>query len=73
MLQDESLFYDTNSFITLPFSVGGTNVESGSTIQATVLDVSRLDRLVELSLKLEFVNRPKHEGSDNQAPKKVLI
>lgn len=72
MLQEESLFYDTNSVLTLPFSVGGINVESGTTVQATVLDVSRLDHLVELSLKSEFVNRPKDEGSD-KAPKKVLI
>lgn len=72
MLQEESLFYDTNSLLTLPFSVGGINVESGTTVQATVLDVSRLDHLVELSLKSEFVNRPKDEGSD-KSPKKVLI
>lgn len=72
MLQEESLFYDTNSLLTLPFSVGGINVESGTTVQATVLDVSRLDHLVELSLKSEFVYRPKDEGSD-KAPKKVLI
>lgn len=55
------------------FSVGGITVESGTTIRAAVLDVSKLDRLVDLSLRIEFVNRTKQDSSDAQVSKKVIF
>ncbi|KAL6509107.1 hypothetical protein OROGR_023214 [Orobanche gracilis] len=43
--------------------VAGTIMESNSVIQAAVLDVSKIERLVDLSLKPEFINRAKKESS----------
>lgn len=39
----------------MPFSVGCVNVELGSVVTALVLDIAKLDGLVDLSLKPELV------------------
>ncbi|KAK9062384.1 hypothetical protein SSX86_019570 [Deinandra increscens subsp. villosa] len=49
---------------------GGSTIDIGSTVEATVLDVAKMDRLVDLSLKTELVNRHK-ENTDSQTPKKM--
>jgi rRNA biogenesis protein RRP5 len=41
------------------FAVAGNTLERGSVIRASVLDVSKIERLVDLSLKLEFVDKSK--------------
>lgn len=46
-------------------------LERGSIIRASVLDVSKIERLVDLSLKLEFVDRSKGERSTVLTHKKV--
>ncbi|KAL3625500.1 hypothetical protein CASFOL_030954 [Castilleja foliolosa] len=52
------------------YQLGGTSLESNSVIRAAVLDVSKIERLVELSLKPEFINRAKEESSRSKAHKK---
>lgn len=54
-------------------AVGGVNVETGSIVQAVVLDVSKMERLVDLSLKPEFVDRSKQGSSKVESHKKVII
>lgn len=54
------------------YAVGGSNVDIGSTVKATILDVSKMDRLVDLSLKPELVNRSM-ETSSSKTPKKVIL
>ncbi|RVX09623.1 rRNA biogenesis protein RRP5 [Vitis vinifera] len=46
--------------------------ERGSTVQAVVLDVAKTERLVDLSLKPEFLDRHKEDSSNSQAGKKIL-
>lgn len=49
-------------------------MESNSVVRAAVLDVSKIDRLVDLSLKPELINqRSKRESSSSQTPKKVSV
>lgn len=55
----------------LIFAVAGTIVETGSIIQAVVLDVAKAEHLVDLSLKPEFVNNLKQESSKSQTRTKV--
>lgn len=55
------------------FPVAGTIVESNSVIQAAVLDVSKIERLVDLSLKPEFINRAKKESSRSKTLTKVCL
>lgn len=50
------------------FAVAGTTVETGSVIEAVVLDVSKTDHLVDLSLKADFIDKFK-ESSRNQNKK----
>lgn len=45
------------------YQLGGNDVETGTVVRAVVLDVSRLERVVDLSLKPEFVTRFK-DSSD---------
>lgn len=59
-----SLWYDS--------LVAGTILESGSVVEALVLDVAKADKLVELTLKPEFINRSK-ESSTSHTNKKVGI
>lgn len=46
-------------------------MEAGSTIQAGVLDVSKTDRLVDLSLKPELVDKCKGKSSSRSTTRKV--
>lgn len=46
-------------------------METGSTIQAAVLDVSKTERLVDLSLKPELVDNCKGKSSSRPTTKKV--
>ncbi|GKB07506.1 hypothetical protein Tco_0835790 [Tanacetum coccineum] len=48
-----------------------TLIDSGSTGKATILDVVKKDRLVDLSLKLELVNIYM-ENNDSRTPKKTI-
>ncbi|PWA41653.1 Nucleic acid-binding, OB-fold [Artemisia annua] len=50
--------------------LGGSTVDIGSTVKATILDVVKKDRLVDLSLKPELVNRYT-ENNDSRTPKKM--
>lgn len=43
--------------------MAGTTVENNSTIRALVIDVSKIERLVDLTLKPEFLDIPKEESS----------
>ncbi|KAE8649759.1 rRNA biogenesis protein RRP5 [Cucumis sativus] len=49
-------YHDVFGFIAL-HGLSGSIVETGSTIQAAVLDVSKTERLVDLSLKPELVDK----------------
>ncbi|KAI0529621.1 hypothetical protein KFK09_002175 [Dendrobium nobile] len=44
--------------------LGGINVEKGSIVRAFVLDISKSERLVDLSLKPELINSPNVEQYD---------
>lgn len=52
------------------YHLDGITLDSGSTVHAAVLDLSKKDGLLELSLRPEFLNRPKGEFSGLQGPKK---
>ncbi|KAL9251634.1 rRNA biogenesis protein RRP5-like protein [Drosera capensis] len=52
------------------FKEGGKTVEVGSSVRAMVLDISKAERLVDLSLKLEFVERLAKNDSEVQSSKK---
>lgn len=54
------------------FAVSGIPVETGSSIRTAVLDVSKIERLVDLSLKPAFVNKSKKETTNSQAQKVIL-
>ncbi|KAL0428653.1 UNVERIFIED_CONTAM: rRNA biogenesis protein RRP5 [Sesamum latifolium] len=62
-------YNDVYGFIS-HYQLAGTSVESNSVVRAAVLDVSKIERLVDLSLKPEFINRSKEESSTVQTPKK---
>lgn len=42
-------------------------------VKAAVLDVSKIERLVDLSLKAEFINSSKEESSTVKTLKKVCL
>ncbi|KAJ0242497.1 S1 domain-containing protein [Hirschfeldia incana] len=50
--------------------LGGTSLEDGSAVQAVVLDISRAERLVDLSLKPELINSSTKDVSNSQSKKK---
>lgn len=52
-------------------TVGGTTLETGCTVRAAVLDVAKTERLVDLSLKPEFLDKSRDENSNGQTHKKV--
>lgn len=52
------------------YQLSGLPVETDSSIRTAVLDVSRIERLVDLSLKPAFVNKSKKETTNSQAQKK---
>lgn len=51
--------------------MGGISLKTGSTIRAAVLDVAKIERLVELSVKPTFVDKLKEKTSSMEANKKV--
>ncbi|KAK2985370.1 hypothetical protein RJ640_029327 [Escallonia rubra] len=55
------------------YQLGGITVKAGSKVRAAVLDIARMERLVDLSLKPEFVHRSTEEGSSVQTHKKVYL
>ncbi|KAJ7975951.1 rRNA biogenesis protein rrp5 [Quillaja saponaria] len=62
-------YNDVFGFVT-HYQLGGIVMETGSTIQAVVLDVDRAERLVDLSLRPEFVNGSKEGSSVTQKKKR---
>ncbi|KAF3619368.1 putative Alpha/beta-Hydrolases superfamily protein [Capsicum annuum] len=50
--------------------LSGIPVETGSSIRTAVLDVSKIERLVDLSLKPVFVDKSKKETTNSQTQKK---
>lgn len=56
---------------TLCSAVGGNQVGKGSVVTASVLDIAKSEGLVDLSLKPEFINSAKVEGSNSLFSKKV--
>ncbi|RAL51772.1 hypothetical protein DM860_010490 [Cuscuta australis] len=52
------------------YQLGGVKVDLGSTIQAAVIDVSKTERLLDLSLKPEFVNVSKPQASNEKIRRK---
>lgn len=51
--------------------MNGITAECGTTVRAAVLDISKSEWLLDLSLKPEFVERSKQEGSNVHTLKKV--
>ena len=51
--------------------MAGTSLEIGSVVEALVLDVAKAERLVDLTLKPEFINRSKERSSISHSSKKV--
>ncbi|KAI3446386.1 hypothetical protein Pfo_003051 [Paulownia fortunei] len=62
-------YNDVYGFIS-HYQLAETTVENNSVIRAAVLDVSKIERLVDLSLKPEFINRSKEESSTVKTLKK---
>lgn len=52
------------------YQLDGIAVDFGTTVQAAVLDISKSERLLDLSLKPQFVERSKREGSSVHSVKK---
>lgn len=61
-------YNDVFGFIT-NYQVAGTSLESGSVVEALVLDVAKAERLVDLTLKSEFISGSK-ESSISRSNKK---
>ncbi|KAG5552270.1 hypothetical protein RHGRI_010375 [Rhododendron griersonianum] len=64
-------YNDVFGFVT-HHQLGGISLKTGSTIQAAVLDVAKIERLVELSVKPAFVDKLREETSSMETNKKVL-
>lgn len=62
-------YNDVFGFITND-QLGGTVVEKGSAVEAFVLDVAKAERLVDLTLKPEFINISKERSSISHTKKK---
>lgn len=62
-------YNDVYGFIS-HYQLAGTTVENNSTIRALVIDVSKIERLVDLTLKPEFLNGPKEDSSISKTVKK---
>ncbi|KAK1410921.1 hypothetical protein QVD17_37463 [Tagetes erecta] len=62
-------YADVFGFIT-HHQCAGSTIDIGSTVKATVLDVAKMDRLVDLSLKADLINRYT-EMTDSRTPKKL--
>ncbi|PHU22743.1 hypothetical protein BC332_07850 [Capsicum chinense] len=55
------------------YQLSGIPVETGSSIRTAVLDVSKIECLVDLSLKPAFVNKSKKETTNSQTQKVVSL
>ncbi|KAL5741947.1 hypothetical protein ACOSP7_028679 [Xanthoceras sorbifolium] len=62
-------YNDVFGFIT-NYQLGGTTIDAGSVIHAVVLDVAKTERLVDLSLRPEFIDRSREKNSSSQIHKK---
>ncbi|KAK7392757.1 hypothetical protein VNO78_21204 [Psophocarpus tetragonolobus] len=62
-------YNDVLGFIT-NHQLAGTILESGSVVEALVLDVAKAEGLVELTLKPEFINRSKESSISHSNKKK---
>ncbi|XP_057422928.1 rRNA biogenesis protein RRP5 [Lotus japonicus] len=62
-------YNDVFGFIT-KYQLPGTIVEKGSVVEALVLDVAKAERLVDLTLKPEFINRSKESSISHTKKKK---
>ncbi|KAG8367979.1 hypothetical protein BUALT_Bualt16G0128900 [Buddleja alternifolia] len=62
-------YNDVYGFIS-HYQLAGITVENNTVIRAAVLDVSKIERLVDLSLKPDFTNRSKEDSFTSQTPKK---
>lgn len=49
--------------------MGGATLEHGSVVHAVVLDISRTERLVDLSLRPDLINNSTKEVSNSQSKK----
>ncbi|KAJ6869934.1 rRNA biogenesis protein RRP5-like isoform X1 [Populus alba x Populus x berolinensis] len=50
--------------------LGGAMVKAGANVRAAVLDVAKTERLVDLSLKLEFLDKSRDKSSNSLTHKK---
>ncbi|CAK8570928.1 unnamed protein product [Lathyrus sativus] len=62
-------YNDVFGFIT-NYQLGGTVVEKGSLVEAFVLDFAKAERLVDLTLKPEFINLSRERSSMSHTKKK---
>ncbi|XP_059646446.1 rRNA biogenesis protein RRP5 [Cornus florida] len=62
-------YNDVFGFIT-HYQLAGNTVEIGSTVHAAVLDVTKIERIIDLSLKPVFIDTSKGKSSDIQTHKK---
>ncbi|XP_061360719.1 rRNA biogenesis protein RRP5 isoform X2 [Gastrolobium bilobum] len=62
-------YSDVFGFIT-NYQLAGAIVERGSMVEALVLDVAKAERLVDLTLKPEFINRTKERSAISHTNKK---
>lgn len=62
-------YNDVYGFIS-HYQLAGTTVENNSAIRALVIDVSKIERLVDLTLKPEFLNSPKEDSFISKTVKK---
>ncbi|KAM7262095.1 hypothetical protein ACFE04_021172 [Oxalis oulophora] len=45
------------------YQLGGATMKTGSVVHAVILDITKAENLVDLSVKPEFINKPKEESS----------
>ena len=74
----ESVIYylsrcNTSVWCNKSFAVGGITVETGSIVRAVVLDVAKIEHLVDLSLRAAFVDILREETSKVDINKKVCV
>ncbi|KAK7345187.1 hypothetical protein VNO77_15745 [Canavalia gladiata] len=62
-------YNDVFGFIT-NYQLAGTIVERGSVVEALVLDIAKAERLVDLTLKPEFIDRYQERSSISHSKKK---
>ncbi|XP_020233818.1 rRNA biogenesis protein RRP5 [Cajanus cajan] len=62
-------YNDVFGFIT-NYQLAGASLEAGSVVEALVLDVAKAERLVDLTLKPEFINKSKESSISHTNKKK---